>query len=91
MLLVLAVFSSQRGEDEPKKTAEVEYRGSSASGARVADISFTKETGGTTDLDEAPLPFSVKFKFPQRPDSLVLLALLPDQAVSSKPRTELLW
>ncbi len=79
MLLLLPVFSCQREEVEHKGPVGVEYRVSSASGATVGDISYTNETGGTTDLDDAPLPFSVKFKFSQRPGSLVLLALLSDQ------------
>ena len=79
MLLLMPVFSCQREEAEPQSSVEVEYRVSSNSRASVGDISYTNGTGGTTDLDDAPLPFSVKFKFSQRPGPLILLALLSDQ------------
>ncbi len=79
MLLVFTVLACQREEPEPKGPVEVEYRVSSASGATVADISYTNETGGTTHVEEALLPFSVQFEISQRPGSLVLLAFLSDQ------------
>lgn len=78
-MLIACLACGENEEAKPKGPVEVEYRVSSASGATVGDISYTNATGGTTDLDDAPLPFSVKFKFSQRPGSLVLLALLSDQ------------
>jgi hypothetical protein len=79
VLLGLAVFACKREEARPKGPVEVEYRVSSSSGAALAYISYTNETGGTTRLDEAPLPFSVKLIFSQRPGPLALLVILPNQ------------
>jgi hypothetical protein len=79
-MLTACLACGENEEAKPKGSLEVEYRVSSVSGATVGDISYTNETGGTTDLDDAPLPFSVKFKFSQRPGPLVLLALLSDQS-----------
>lgn len=78
-LLLLANSACKREKAEPTGPIEVEYRVTSLSGASVAYISYTNETGGTTEIDEALLPFSVKLKFSQRPGSLALLAIVPDQ------------
>ena len=78
-LLLLAGSACKRERVEPKGPVEVEYRVTSSSNASVAYISYTNETGGTTEIDEALLPFSIKLKFSQRPGSLALLAIVPDQ------------
>lgn len=80
MLLVLVSLACNREPKvNPNKTVEVEYRVSSSSGAVVAKITHFNETGGMTSIEEAPLPFSVKIKFAQRPSSLAVMAMLPDQ------------
>ena len=79
ILVVLAGFACKRDKVDPKGPVDVEYRVTSSSGAAVAYITYTNETGGTTRLDEAPLPFSVKFKFSQRPGPLALRGILPNQ------------
>lgn len=78
-LLLLASSACKREKVDSKGPVEVEYRVSSSSGAGVAYITHTNESGGTTRLDEATLPFSVKFRFSQRPGSLALLVILPNQ------------
>jgi hypothetical protein len=80
MLLILVGLACQQEKVKPKGPVEVEYRVLSSSGAAVAYISYTNETGGTTEVDDATLPFSVKFKFSQRSGPIVLMVILPDQA-----------
>ncbi len=77
--LLLTSSACKRDKVEPKGPVEVEYRVTSLSSGAVATITYTNDTGGTTWLDKQPLPFSVKFKFAQRPGSLALLAILTDQ------------
>ncbi len=78
-LLLLANSACKREKAEPTGPIEVEYRVTSSTGSSVAYISYTNETGGTTEIDEALLPFSIKLKFSQRPGSLALLSIVPDQ------------
>lgn len=40
------------------RTVSIEYKVSSNSGLSTADITFTNESGGLTDVDNASLPFS---------------------------------
>lgn len=40
------------------RTVTIEYKVSSNSGLNTADITYTNETGGLTDADNASLPFS---------------------------------
>ncbi len=83
LLLLVAGFGCGKDEKDDVKPSgpdEIEYRVSSSSGATVARIiSYENETGGTTSLDDAALPFSVKFKSTKRPRTLALLVILPDQ------------
>lgn len=80
VLLLLTISSAcNRSKVEPKEPAELEYRVLSSSGAVVANITYFNETGGMTSIEEAPLPFSVKIKPAQRPSSLAVMAMLPDQ------------
>ncbi len=80
-LLVAGFGCGEKPEPDvkPKGSDEIEYRVSSSSGVTVADITYENETGGITDVDDAPLPFSAKFKSTKRPRTLALLVILPDQ------------
>lgn len=40
------------------RTVSIEYKVSSNSGLSTADITYTNESGGLTDVDNASLPFS---------------------------------
>lgn len=44
------------------KDVNIEYRVKSTTGVTKADIAYDNQTGGRTTLDDAALPFSVKFK-----------------------------
>ncbi len=72
-------FACNRNKVEPKAPSELEYQVSSSSGALVAKVTYFNETGGMTSIEEAPLPFSMKIKPAQRPSSLAVMAMLPDQ------------
>ena len=43
------------------KTVSIEYKVVSSTGLKAAEITWTNETGGNSDLDNAALPFSKKF------------------------------
>lgn len=60
------------------KDYQVEYRVSSTSDPIAKHISYTNATGGTTDLDNVPLPASYSFtRNMKQGDSSLLLANIP--------------
>jgi hypothetical protein len=60
------------------KDYQVEYRVSSTSELVAKHISYTNATGGTTELDNVPLPVSYSFKRNMKQgDSCLLLANIP--------------
>jgi hypothetical protein len=60
------------------KDYQVEYRVSSTSDVVAKHVSYTNATGGTTDLDNVPLPASYSFKRNMKQgDSSLLLANIP--------------
>ena len=60
------------------KDYQVEYRVSSTSDPIAKHISYTNATGGTTDLDNVPLPASYSFtRTMKQGDSSLLLANIP--------------
>ncbi|MGI4734263.1 MAG: MmpS family transport accessory protein [Janthinobacterium lividum] len=60
------------------KDYQVEYRVSSTSDPIAKHISYTNATGGTTDLDNVPLPASYSFtRNMKQGDNSLLLANIP--------------
>ena len=80
---LVATSCSKDHENSPStfvgpKEYQVEYRVSSTSDLIAQHISYTNATGGTTDLDNVPLPASYSFKRNMKQgDSSLLLASVP--------------
>lgn len=81
-LLVLSVFfllACSKEKDPAPVASEIEYRLESSTATSASEITYTNEAGGTTTLQNTPLPFSIKVKPTITPGKVfVLVAYITD-------------
>ena len=68
LLSATLLFSCKKDKDNDQpsgfpKEVDIEYRVTATAGSLTkADVTYTNETGGLSDIDNAALPFSKKFR-----------------------------